>query len=409
MDKICPYCQGQHLIKNGSAYGVPKWKCKDCLRQTSFKPPRGEPLWKKETAVLLYTLGLSMNAIAKQLGVSTPSILNWIRAHAATHAPRPQPEPGESVVVMELDELWHFLQKKEQAVPNSRVSGLSRLSRHKREVVGEELSGHSVHEAWKVPRLSCLGGEHLREFADGGFHGAPGPHQTGDGTGITVVRHVLAQRRLEVDVVGRRLGLQLARNETLVADQQDLVVEVGDHVAFVDVGGGHREGHRCARQSDDQMAAQAVEMLLLGRAVAPCRFAPEGPASVAPTGVTDRDRKAVENVYGVTGRKQELQDPLLDQRQRRALSGEGWVGSESRKEGPPMPGEVPVDGRVIVTALLLTEDLHRQDLDVGQLRVRAAVPQSAAERHPPVGVIDQQVEQDERFFQAASRRPHGQT
>ena len=104
------------MIKNGSAYGVPtrraapaKWKCKDCGRQTSFKPPRGEPLWKKETAVLLYTL--SMNAIAKQLGVSTPSILNWIRAHAATHAPRPQPEPGESVVVMELDELWHFLQK----------------------------------------------------------------------------------------------------------------------------------------------------------------------------------------------------------------------------------------------------------------------------------------------------------
>jgi hypothetical protein len=90
---------------------VPKWKCKDCLRQTSFKPPRGEPLWKKETAVLLYTLGLSMNAIAKQLGVSTPSILNWIRAHAATHAPRLQPDPGESVVVMELDELWHFLQK----------------------------------------------------------------------------------------------------------------------------------------------------------------------------------------------------------------------------------------------------------------------------------------------------------
>src|SRR3982751_5222939 len=64
------------------------------------------------TKPLYCTLGLSMNAIAKQLGVSTPSILNWIRAHAATHAPRPQPEPGESVVVMELDELWHFLQKK---------------------------------------------------------------------------------------------------------------------------------------------------------------------------------------------------------------------------------------------------------------------------------------------------------
>ena len=91
----------------------------------------------------------------------------------------------------------------ELGIPNSRVSRPSGLSRHEREVVGEELSGHSVHEAWKVPRLSCLGGEPLREFADGGFHGAPDPHQTGDGAGITAIRHVLAQRRLEVDLMGR--------------------------------------------------------------------------------------------------------------------------------------------------------------------------------------------------------------
>jgi insertion element IS1 protein InsB len=83
-----------------------------CCAALRVKPPRGEPLWKQETAVLLYTLGLSMNAIAQQLGVSTPSILNWIRAHAATHAPRPQPEPGGNVVVMELDELWPFIKKK---------------------------------------------------------------------------------------------------------------------------------------------------------------------------------------------------------------------------------------------------------------------------------------------------------
>src|SRR3954464_1278011 len=107
-----------------------------------------------------------------------------------------------------------------QYIPNSRVSGLSRLSSHEREVVGEELSGHSVHEAWKVPRLGCLGGEHLRAFTDGGFHGAPDPHQTGDCTRITVVRHVLAQRCLEVDLLSGRLQLQVPRNEALVADQQ---------------------------------------------------------------------------------------------------------------------------------------------------------------------------------------------
>ena len=93
------------MIKNGSAYGVPKWKCKDCLRQTSFKPPRGEPLWKKETAVLLYTLGLSMNAIAKQLGVSTPStpeLVSELMPHSTRRA-RNQSRARAGVVVMELD------------------------------------------------------------------------------------------------------------------------------------------------------------------------------------------------------------------------------------------------------------------------------------------------------------------
>src|SRR3954452_15869814 len=146
-------------------------------------------------------------------------------------------------------------------------------------------------------------------------------------------------------------------------------------------------------------------MLLLGRAVAPRCLAPEGPAPVAPAGATDRDRKAVENVYGVTGRKHEVQDPLLDQRQRRALPGEGLVGSESRNEGPPMPSEVPVDRRVIVTALLFAEDLHRQHLDVGQLRFRAALPQATVGRHHPVAIIDQQIQQDQRFFQAHGRLP----
>src|SRR3954454_7903538 len=203
-------------------------------------------------------------------------------------------------------------------------------------------------------------------------------------------------------------GLQLLGDEALVADQQapDLVVEVGNHLPFIDIGRGHREGNRQARQIDDQVAAKAVEMLLLARPVAPGRFAPEGPAPVAAAGATDRDRKAVENMKGVAGRKHAVQDPLLDRRQRRALPGEGLVGSEIRKEGPPMPVEVAVDGRVIVTALLFAKDFHGQDLDVGQLRVRAALPHSTAERHNPVGVVDQQIQQDERFFQAHGRLPN---
>ena len=82
------------------------------------------------------------------------------------------------------------------------------------------------------------------------------------------------------------------------------------------------------------------------------------------------------------------------------------VGPEIREEVPPVPGEVPVDRGVVMTTLLFTEDLHRQHLDVGQLWT--ALPQPTAERHRPVAIIDEQIQQDQRFFQAASPRLHGQ-
>jgi len=69
----------------------------------------GKPLSLKLMAVALYLHGVSMNAIAKLTGVSTPAVLKWIRNHATEHCPKPI--PGEAIIV-ELDEMWHFLGKK---------------------------------------------------------------------------------------------------------------------------------------------------------------------------------------------------------------------------------------------------------------------------------------------------------
>src|SRR3954464_29139 len=114
----------------------------------------------------------------------------------------------------------------------------SRLCSHEGGGVGEELSGHWIDKASKVACLGRLGGEPLREFADGGFHGASDPPQAGERVGIAGIGHVLAQQRLEIDGVGCRLGLQLLGDEALVADQQatDLVVEVGNPLPFIDIG-----------------------------------------------------------------------------------------------------------------------------------------------------------------------------
>ena len=80
-------------------------------------PARGKPLALKAAAVLLYVSGLSMNRTAKLLGVSTPTIQAWLEQFAAAYAQKPAPE-GRAVVI-ELDEMWHYLKKS----PNRSGSG----------------------------------------------------------------------------------------------------------------------------------------------------------------------------------------------------------------------------------------------------------------------------------------------
>jgi transposase len=67
----------------------------------------------KVLAVLLYMHGLSLNAIAKLLKVSTPAVLKWVRKFARENYEKPKPG---SAVVIEVDEMWHYLQKKEQTL-----------------------------------------------------------------------------------------------------------------------------------------------------------------------------------------------------------------------------------------------------------------------------------------------------
>jgi len=105
----CKRCGGEEHVKNGFMKGLQRYRCKACGLNSTDTPPRGMPLRVKVTAVLLYLSGLSMNRTAKLLGVSTPSVMTWIERFAEVYAQKPEPE-GHAVVV-ELDEMWHFLKK----------------------------------------------------------------------------------------------------------------------------------------------------------------------------------------------------------------------------------------------------------------------------------------------------------
>ena len=73
----------------------------------------------KVTAVLLYVSGLSMNRTAKLLGVSTPSVQAWIEQFAQAYGQKPAPE-GRAVVI-ELDEMWHYLKKSRTSSGSGRL------------------------------------------------------------------------------------------------------------------------------------------------------------------------------------------------------------------------------------------------------------------------------------------------
>jgi len=105
----CPRCGSDDTVANGSVRGVSRRKCKSCQYLYTRTEPVGKPESVKLLAVALYLHGVSMNAIAKWTGVTTPAVLKWIRNHAKENCPKPV--PGEATIV-ELDEMWHFIEKK---------------------------------------------------------------------------------------------------------------------------------------------------------------------------------------------------------------------------------------------------------------------------------------------------------
>ena len=102
----CPKCNCSEVVKNGKHLGRQRHKCKSCAFQFTRITARGRPASEKATAVLLYTLGLSFNSIARMFKVSAPAVLRWVRLFAEKTYEKP--EPAEAVIV-ELDEMWHYL------------------------------------------------------------------------------------------------------------------------------------------------------------------------------------------------------------------------------------------------------------------------------------------------------------
>ena len=96
------------------AHGRQRYRCKACGRSFTATPPRGKPPAMRALAALLHALGgVSQGMIARLLGVSHVAVYEWVRA-AGEAAPAPSATPSSGIV--QIDEMWHFVDGKKQGL-----------------------------------------------------------------------------------------------------------------------------------------------------------------------------------------------------------------------------------------------------------------------------------------------------
>ena len=113
-DIHCKRCGSVSFVRNGIVRGHQRYRCADCGCNFTNTPPRGKPPAMKALAVLLYAMGnASFGMIAKLLGVSNVAVLKWVRQEAAALL---EPTTPATVEIVQLDEMWHFVDRKKQVL-----------------------------------------------------------------------------------------------------------------------------------------------------------------------------------------------------------------------------------------------------------------------------------------------------
>ena len=107
----CPRCKSNETTKAGFNHDKQRYKCKECKYQ--FTQVEDKNAHNRATALYLYACGLSMRCIARLFSVAPSTVLYWIRNFAIKTYEKPTPKCD---VVIELDEMWHFINSKKTNV-----------------------------------------------------------------------------------------------------------------------------------------------------------------------------------------------------------------------------------------------------------------------------------------------------
>jgi transposase-like protein len=107
----CPKCSNEKHVKNGFMRGKQRYKCKVCGCNFTQETLSRTPLQDKIYAIKLYLEGVGFRAIERLTQTPHTTVIYWVKT-LGEQIERMKPEVNAQVMTVELDEMWHFIQKK---------------------------------------------------------------------------------------------------------------------------------------------------------------------------------------------------------------------------------------------------------------------------------------------------------
>ena len=112
----CSRCGSANIVKNGhNKCGSQQYYCKDCGARRVLKPKHKYASEQKETILKTYKERASLRGLERIYQVSRSTVLRWMKDYVQTLPDlRKTLLPAEADDVLELDEMWSFVFKKDR-------------------------------------------------------------------------------------------------------------------------------------------------------------------------------------------------------------------------------------------------------------------------------------------------------
>jgi transposase-like protein len=114
----CPYCDSEHVVRNGNKYNKQRYLCKNCHKSFSLSDSRIKRENKqRELCLLLYSHNSSLRSIQNVLNkffntnIAYNVIDNWLKTSAKLmrfDLARKEKEKPRTINILELDELYSY-------------------------------------------------------------------------------------------------------------------------------------------------------------------------------------------------------------------------------------------------------------------------------------------------------------